>query len=90
MPVTVAPLVLLKPGLHVYVVAPEATKVAVPEEQIVCGVTLNVGNAFTVTVLVLTEVQPPAFVPATVYTVVAEGVTATVEVVALPALALQV
>jgi hypothetical protein len=53
---------LLKPALQVYVVAPEAVNVAVAFEHIVCGVTVNVGKALTVTVVTLCFVHPLASV----------------------------
>jgi hypothetical protein len=76
--VTVDPVVALKPvaGLHVYVEAPPAVKVAVLPAHIVGEFTVTVGVGLTVTVVVLTPEQTPV-VPVTVYTVVAVGLAVT-------------
>jgi hypothetical protein len=64
----------LTPLLHVYVLAPLTFKVAVCPEQIAVELTVSVGTALTVTVVVLTPLHP-AVEPATVYVVVALGET---------------
>jgi hypothetical protein len=64
-------------------VAPLAVKVAALPEHTVALLTETVGVAFTVTETVFVLAQPPVL-PVTVYTVVDEGVTLTVLVVALP------
>ena len=65
------------PGIQVYVAAPLALKVDEAPTQIVVDDALatTVGNGLTVIVTVEVFVQPLAFVPVTVYVVVAVGVT---------------
>jgi hypothetical protein len=54
---------LSAPPVHVYVAAPAATSVVVlPEQTIVSGLAVTVGNGFMVTVLVIVVVQPQPFV----------------------------
>ena len=53
-----------------------------PEQIVSVPLTVKVGKAFTVIVLVLLAVQPPELVPVTVYTVVVVGLRATAAVVA--------
>jgi hypothetical protein len=72
-----AQVVQLKPvaGDHAYDVAPFAVRFTLLPAQIAgaAGVTLTVGSGRTVTVMVAVPVQPWAFVPITVYVVVAVG-----------------
>lgn len=77
--VTEAPVVAESPpgGDHVYVVAPEAVKVAEAPAQIVGELTAMTGFEPTVTVAVAVPVQLPV-VPVTVYVVVVGGVAVTV------------
>jgi hypothetical protein len=63
------------------VLAPETTKDTVPPEQIVAAFTIRL-LAEIVTVAVCLALHPEASVPVTVYMVVEDGVTATVDVVA--------
>ena len=65
------------PGIQLYVVPPVALRVEEAPAQIVAGDALApiVGKGFTVIVLVAELLQPLAFVPVTVYVVVAAGVT---------------
>ena len=83
---TDVPVVALNPvdGLQVYVVAPVAVSVELLPLQIETGGTLIIGCEFTVTITEVVFVQPFAFVPFTVYVVVAIGLTVTV----LPVVAL--
>jgi len=82
--VTVVP--VSDPGIHVYVVAPEAVMVVLFPEQIVppVVVVVTVGDGVTVTSTVCVLVQPFAPVPVTVYVVVPAGVTVTVVPVSDP------
>jgi hypothetical protein len=63
--VTTDPVVVLSPvpGLHEYVLAPEATSAVLPPSQITALLTLSTGAAFTVTVVVAAFVQPLLSVP---------------------------
>ena len=64
-------------GLHTYVVAPVATSEALFPVQSACvGDTTNVGRAVTVTLTVLTLLQP-FFTPVIVYVMLADGVATT-------------
>jgi hypothetical protein len=67
------------PGFHVYDVAPPPVKVADEPAQIAVGLdtAVTVGFGFTIKLTVVLAVQPTVVVPATVYTVVAVGVTTT-------------
>ena len=82
--VTLAPVVALKPvpGLHVYVDAPDATKLTLPLVQILAdeGVIVTVGIGSTITISVVSFIQP-LVLTATVYVVVAAGDTFKLDVV---------
>jgi hypothetical protein len=77
-------------GLHAYVLAPFAVKVALDPGQIVAELTVTVGKGLTVTRAVAVLTQLPE-VPVTVYVVVDDGLAETLApVVALnPVLGLQ-
>lgn len=81
--VTEAPVVPLSPvaGDQVYVLAPDAFRVAEPPLQMVGELAVIVGLGVTVTVAVVALVQVP-FAPVTVYALVAPGETVNVEPVA--------
>ena len=68
-----------EPGIHMYVVAPEAVSVVVVPLQIVLddADAVTVGVMITVTVTCAVEAQPAAEVPVTVYVVVEDGLTVT-------------
>jgi hypothetical protein len=70
----------------VYVLAPLAVNDVLLPLHIVAddGLIVNVGNAFTVTVVVFVFTQPFPSIPVSVYVVVTVGVTAIVEVVTPP------
>ena len=78
-------------ALQVYVVAPPPVSKALLPAQIVVGVAtaVTVGSGLTVTATVAVLLQLSE-VPVTVYTLLVAGETETVDVVALPAFALQV
>jgi hypothetical protein len=66
--------------LQLYVLAPLAVKVVAAPRQITVGVaaTTTVGTGLASRVTVAVEVQPPGFVPVTVYTVSVVGLTTAV------------
>jgi hypothetical protein len=65
-------------GVQTYVAAPVAVSVVALPLQIATGApALTTGIGFTETVMVVLLVQPAAFVPVTVYIVVADGCAVT-------------
>lgn len=83
---TVTELPVNDPGIHEYVVAPEAViEVELPEQIVVLdAVVVTVGVGFTVIKRVAVAVHPLAAVPVTVYVVVVVGETVTGEPVREP------
>jgi hypothetical protein len=79
------------PGIQLYVVAPEAESVAeLPEQIAPPPVAVNAGEGFTAMDTKAVSVQPPGFVPITVYVVEVAGVTVTLLPEKLPGCQLNV